>query len=184
VARPRESTDDELLDRVGQTLSARTSLARWSLADVSAGAGVAPATLVKRFGSRQGLLAALSRRWIDEIPTAPPAGRPAMTALDEWVEKAFSPADSQSAAVVGMQFLVEDLADAELRTLLRQGFQRQIDYLAQLLEAGNLARLGSPVEAAALLFDSLNGALLRSAAGDPAARRPGRTLERLLEAWS
>jgi AcrR family transcriptional regulator len=165
MARPREHTDEGLLDLVGSALARRTARSRWSLADVAGESGIAPATLVKRFGSRHGLLVALSRRWIDSIPAAP-AGGDVVAELTAWVSATFSPTPGRSAAVVGMQYLMEDLSDDELAALLAQGWAKQVDYLAALLTKAGLARLGDPLTGARLLFDALNGGQPRAAAGD------------------
>src|SRR5262249_19053560 len=58
--RPRTATDAELLDATARAVS-RVGPSRLRLADVAAEAGVAPATLVQRFGSKRGLLLALAR---------------------------------------------------------------------------------------------------------------------------
>ncbi|WP_083389618.1 TetR family transcriptional regulator [Microbacterium hydrocarbonoxydans] len=42
-----------------------------SLQDVAPAAGIGPAGLIKRFGSKVGLLHALTRRWIQLIPHGP-----------------------------------------------------------------------------------------------------------------
>lgn len=59
--RPRETTDDALLEATQRAMS-RYGPARLTLAHVAAEAGVAPATLVQRFGSKRGLLLTLSRQ--------------------------------------------------------------------------------------------------------------------------
>jgi AcrR family transcriptional regulator len=59
-ARPRTATDGELLAAAARAVS-RVGPSRLTLADVAAEAGVAPATLVQRFGSKRGLLLALAK---------------------------------------------------------------------------------------------------------------------------
>src|SRR5689334_21094481 len=59
--RPRATTDAELLLAAARAVS-RVGPSRLTLADVAAEAGVAPATLVQRFGSKRGLLLALVRQ--------------------------------------------------------------------------------------------------------------------------
>jgi AcrR family transcriptional regulator len=59
--RPRETTDDAILEAAGRAI-ARFGPARLTLAHVAAEVGVAPATLVQRFGSKRGLLLALARQ--------------------------------------------------------------------------------------------------------------------------
>src|SRR4051812_2405333 len=58
--RPRTATDAELLAAATRAVS-RVGPVRLTLADVAAEAGVAPATLMQRFGSKRGLLLALAR---------------------------------------------------------------------------------------------------------------------------
>ncbi len=166
MARPREHTDDQLLELVGAALSRRTALSRWSLAEVATEVGVAPATLVKRFGGRHGLLVALSRRWIGSIPAAS-VGTGALDDLTRWVAEISPRAEDRAAAVVGMGFLMEDILDDELAGLLIEGWTKHVDSLATLLGEARLTRLGDPRECAQLLFDAINGCALRAAAGDP-----------------
>src|SRR6516162_8075710 len=58
--RDRVSTDAELLEAAARAVS-RVGPSRLRLVDVAAEAGIAPATLVQRFGSKRGLLLALAR---------------------------------------------------------------------------------------------------------------------------
>src|SRR5260370_26537524 len=58
--RPRASSDADLLLATARAVS-RIGPARLTLADVAKEAGVAPATLMQRFGSKRGLLLALAR---------------------------------------------------------------------------------------------------------------------------
>lgn len=57
--RPRTVTDDEILAATGRAMS-RVPPTRFTLAEVAREVGLAPATLVQRFGSKRGLLLALS----------------------------------------------------------------------------------------------------------------------------
>jgi AcrR family transcriptional regulator len=59
--RPRETTDDAILGATARAIS-RYGPARLTLAHVAAEVGVAPATLMQRFGSKRGLLLALARQ--------------------------------------------------------------------------------------------------------------------------
>lgn len=58
--RLRTLSDEQVLERVGAALGQSGSA--WTLAGAAAVAGLHPATLIKRSGSRHGLLVALSRR--------------------------------------------------------------------------------------------------------------------------
>jgi AcrR family transcriptional regulator len=61
--RPRETTDEAFLWATARAV-ARHGPARMTLAHVAAECGVAPATLVQRFGSKRGLLLALVRQGV------------------------------------------------------------------------------------------------------------------------
>jgi AcrR family transcriptional regulator len=60
MSRPRTATDGELLMAAARAVS-RVGPARLTLADVAKEAGVVPATLMQRFGSKRGLLLALAK---------------------------------------------------------------------------------------------------------------------------
>ncbi len=57
--RPRTVTDDEILSATARAMS-RVPPTKFTLADVAREVGLAPATLVQRFGSKRGLLLAVS----------------------------------------------------------------------------------------------------------------------------
>src|SRR5215471_15001843 len=57
--RPRTASDAEILQATGRAI-ARLGPARLTLAAVAQEVGLAPATLVQRFGSKRGLLLALA----------------------------------------------------------------------------------------------------------------------------
>src|SRR5262249_26019001 len=58
--RPRETTDAAILEATARAMS-RVGPARLTLAHVAKDLGIAPATLIQRFGSKRGLLLALAR---------------------------------------------------------------------------------------------------------------------------
>src|SRR5262245_45373389 len=60
MPRPRTATDAAILEAAHRVI-ARLGPARVTLADVGREAGLSPATLVQRFGSKRGLLLALAR---------------------------------------------------------------------------------------------------------------------------
>lgn len=170
------------MDRIASALSTREQLEPWTLADIAPAAGLSPAGLLKRFGSRSGILQALSRRWIDSIPERPQQGSAASEELRAWVAGRFGAGGSHAVAY-GLVNLVDDLIDDELRGLLAEGWSKEIHYLASLLDRLDLPGLRDPVAGASLLFDSLNGAMLRSAAeADPPTTT--RILDQLLEVWT
>ncbi len=187
MARPRAHTDDELLDRISGGLIGATG--SWTLTDAARVAGVHPATLVKRFGSKHDLLVALSRRWCAGIPERPLTDD-CVAELDSWIDELAQPPKERSRRVADLSMLFEDIKDDELSALLSAGWERQISYLTALIggahACGKLARSPACRTAAALLLDVANGCFLRGAATeDPATISNPQTLIRaLLESWT
>ncbi|MDO5494277.1 MAG: hypothetical protein Q4G64_01020 [bacterium] len=72
--------------------------------------------------------------------------------------------------------------DDELRMMLAEGWAREQRYVAALLDACELKRLPDAERGAAVLFDALNGAMLRQAV-DPEADLIQETIETLWETW-
>jgi len=184
VVRPRTLTDEQILDRVGAALG--QSGTTWTLVGAAVAAGLHPATLIKRFGSRHGLLLALSRRWIQAIPTT--ASTPdAHGELLAWAASLSSGEETSAQLLARVDMLVEDLRDDELRALLHQGWTKHTTYLSDLVQRcqdhGHLSSRIPAEEIAHLLLDAAHGALLRTAVHpDPTVADPGRTLTALLEA--
>lgn len=182
MARPQTVTNEELLERI----AAAVGDGPWTLTGAAEAAGLHPSTLIKRFGSREGVLLALSRRWVDALPTGP-VGEDPYGELIAWVA-ALSVGDLPPAAVLArLDMLTEDLRTAELRDLLHLGWRRQIDHLAVLVGAavdrGDLQTTATPDLVARLLVDTAAGALLRAAvAPDPAEADPCSAVHDLLEA--
>ncbi len=56
--RPRETSDEEILDATARVMQ-RLGPTQLTLADVAKEAGVVPATLIQRFGTKRGLLLTL-----------------------------------------------------------------------------------------------------------------------------
>lgn len=182
MARPIRDDDDVLLDRIADALAIRTSLQPWTLAEVSPAAGLSPAGLLKRFGSRHGVLVALSRRWIGSIPSAPIGEAPPWDELYSWAVARFAGADAQS-ATQGLTQLIDDLIDDDLRALLAEGWDRELHYVAALLTAMKLPGISDPVACGGVLLDALNGAMLRGAANNT-SNPVTCTLDTLTEQWT
>lgn len=182
MVRPRRDEQDVLIDRIAAALGSREELERWTLADVAPAAGLSPAGLIKRFGSRAGILRALSNRWIESIPDGPVGLLAPEEELRKWVAGRFAGDDPQGIAH-GLVNLIDDLVDADLRDLLAQGWAKEIRYLASLITQLKLHNVRDPAAAAAVLFDALNGAMLRGAA-QPDPYDSTRTLDHLMEVWT
>lgn len=187
MSRPQTHTDDELLQLI--EAGHLSSDGRWTLKDAAREAGVHPATLVKRFGSRRGLLLALSRRWVDARPSTPTSDDPHAELL-AWIDARASLLASPGEARAGIAMVVEDIKDEELRALLIEGWTREIGYLASLVDeatkSGSLRSAPAPRIAATLIFDHINGAHLRAAATMDAHQvdDPRTILSPIIEGWT
>jgi AcrR family transcriptional regulator len=115
--RPRTRTDDELLDAAFNAIGA-VGPARLTLADVATEAGVAPATLVQRFGSKRALLVAAASRAARRAAHAlPPANGDPLAALADGLVALTEPVRDPAAFANHLALLQLDLADPELRAL-------------------------------------------------------------------
>lgn len=183
MARPLALTDEQVLALVGAALKQTGSA--WTLAKAADAAGLHPSTLIKRFGSRHGLLLALSQRWIDSIPTEATTSN-AYGELLDWAASQTIGRSGATPLIARLDMLIEDLHDDELRVLLHQGWTKHSAYLSDLVQrcqdSGDLAS-GLQAEALAhLLLDTAHGALLRAAVHPvPSEVDPGRTLTVVLE---
>jgi AcrR family transcriptional regulator len=176
AGRPRTRTDDELLDAALRAIGA-VGPGRLTLADVAREAGVAPATLVARFGSKRALLLAVAARAARTAPAAfPPAGAEPLGALERGLVALTAPVADPEAFAHHLAFLQMDLADPELRAHAAahaRGLRRAIrGLLDDAVRAGQLA----PCDTAALaraVHAIRQGALLDWAVdrrGTPGAR--------------
>ncbi len=183
MVRPRRLDDDALLARIVAALEQRAELTPWSLADVAPAAGIGPAALIKRFGSKAGLLRALTERWIDLIPRGPLGdGDDPAAVLAAYVGREFG-ADSAAGAIYALSEVLTELRDPELAGLLATGWSLQADWMAHLLGAMDLPRLADAAAGGTLLLDALHGSLFRSAV-DLTGTSPLLILERCLEMWT
>jgi AcrR family transcriptional regulator len=142
AGRPRTRTDDELLDAAFRAVGA-VGPARLTLGDVAAEAGVAPATLVQRFGSKRALLVAAAARAAQRAQHAlPPAGDAPLAALADGLVALTEPVHDPAAFANHLALLQLDLADAELRRLAvahARGLRRAIRALLDAaVENGDL----------------------------------------------
>lgn len=172
MARPRTITDERLLTAAGVAIS-RLGPA-FTLADVAREAGVAAGTLVQRFGSKHGLLVAMTRAAIDGLragvatpgaDAAAPADRAApgdpVDAVVDAVVAVYAPLDDPDTAANNLAQLAYDLADAELRGLMADFHAAMEAGLCPLLEraiaAGALGGAPPPAVAARILSAAADG---------------------------
>lgn len=185
MARPRTASDEEIVARVAEALAEREwPQATWTLAEVAPAAQMSPAGLVKRFGSRAGLLRALGAHWVAAIPEAPIRQQPPIVELRAFARGTFG-APTAAAALAGIGDLFADLADEGTAASLRAGNAKQRRYVAELLREIVASRAGEPERAAGALLDALHGAMLRWATGgDGTAVTTDDTIDYFLELWT
>lgn len=160
--RPRETSDEAILAAVGRVMQRRSPV-DLTLADVAKEAGVVPATLIQRFGTKRGLLLAACR-------TAPVGvaeqfaaarqkyGSPLKTLIELYVEcSAF--AATPEAMANGLAYLQIDLTDPEFHAITLAQFTALRDATRGLLDEALAARELTPCDTAllAVLIQQVNG---------------------------
>jgi AcrR family transcriptional regulator len=193
MARPRQHRDGALLDGAERAL-VKHGPAGFTLRSAADEAAVSAATFVKRFGSRQRLLVALSQRWIDGLPhrmgSAAAAHPPGAAQVLAVAIDGFEQFDDPRSAAPHLVALAGDLADPELRALLARGWRVCKDGLASAVAAAHsrdeLAASPDPERAARVLHSLANGAFLdwSVAPHGRLADRLAEDLSPLLAAWN
>jgi AcrR family transcriptional regulator len=150
AGRPRTHSDDALLDATFRAVGA-VGPAQLTLADVAREAGVAPATLVQRFGSKRELLVAAATRSAARAGTALPDGGDApVDALVDGLVALTGLTRDPAAFANHLALLQLDLADPQLRALAvahARGLRRAI---RALLDAAVVAGEIEPCDTGAL----------------------------------
>ncbi|MGI5225495.1 TetR/AcrR family transcriptional regulator [Actinoallomurus sp. CA-142502] len=172
MARPREISDERLLDAAALVIS-RLGPA-FKLADVAAEARVAVGTVAQRFGSKHGLLVAMTRTAIERTR----AGTPDESSPVEALVSSYAPLDDPHTAAHHLAQLAFDLADEELRALMAEFYAVMEARIAVLVQrAKDDGRLGEapPAEVAArILTATADGTAVHWS-----ARPRGRLTERM-----
>jgi AcrR family transcriptional regulator len=166
MPRPRTVDDAAVLAAAARAVE-RVGPARVTLADVAADAGLSPATLVQRFGSKRGLLLAVARRGAHGRRPAFAAARAAaptrLGALADALVALTAGVRTPEAMANGLAFLQLDLADAEFHAEALAGHRMMREEIASLLaEAQAAGELAAPdVDALAeTVQTAYNGALI------------------------
>lgn len=163
VARPRTIPDERLLEALGHVISARGP--GFTVADVAARAGVSVGTVSQRFGSKHGLLKALSKAAVDQVRAQVRAAPDIRTAILD----VYRALDDPSTAANNLGQLAADLADPELRALLGEFYAVVEAELA-------VHATGLPPHAARILASLANGTAIAWS-----VRPDGRLLDRLTQ---
>jgi AcrR family transcriptional regulator len=164
--RPRETSDEQILAATARVMQ-RRSPTQLTLADVAKEAGVVPATLIQRFGTKRGLLLAMCRTAPASVPQAFAAARARykspLKALVELYAQGTSFAPTPEAVANGLAYLQIDLTDPEFHAITLAQFRAIRDETKKLLDeaaaagelrkcnTGELARLIQHVNGGAML---------------------------------
>jgi AcrR family transcriptional regulator len=124
--RPRETSDEEILGATARVMQ-RRSPTQLTLADVAKEAGVVPATLIQRFGTKRSLLLAMCRTAPGSVPQQFTAAlaryESPLTALIELYADCTSFAPTPEAMANGLAWLQNDLADPDFHSITLAQFR-------------------------------------------------------------
>ena len=187
--RPRKATDDQVFDAAVR-LMGRLGPSELTLAAIAEEAGVTPAALVQRFGSRRGLQLALAERIADKTPDLFAELRARhqapLSAIRAYAACYAGMADSPAAVARNLAYLLQDLTDPDLNIRVRAQARRTRIGLRLLVRdavrAGAL-KANTDVRALARTIEAvLGGSMLAWAFyhEGPAARWLARDLEEIL----
>jgi AcrR family transcriptional regulator len=165
--RPLAFTDDQLLAAAASAI-ADVGPGALTLAEVGQRTGASPATLVKRFGSKRGLLVAVARRGVYDVEQAfrdtGVDGESALSRLENVLTGLTADIRGREQMAHHVAFLVLDLTDPELYAQAREFTARLRAGIRDLLtEAAHDGELADPTGTADLAdaeLDELAQALL------------------------
>ena len=144
--RPRTIADADILAAASRVLS-KIGPARLTLADVGRACGLSPGALIKRFGSKRGLLLAMSRQSMESVEACFAAVRAAHPApLDAFVAAALEMTryvKTPEEVANSLAYFQIDLSDPDFYALMKENSSR--------IEAGYRALLDEAVETRTLV---------------------------------
>jgi AcrR family transcriptional regulator len=136
--RPRETSDEEILAAAARVMQ-RRSPAQLTLADVAKEAGVVPATLIQRFGTKRALILTLCRSAPSGVAQQFAAARAQhqspLTALVELYADCTSFAPTPEAMANGLAWLQNDLSDPDFHAITLEQFRAIREETKSLLDA-------------------------------------------------
>jgi AcrR family transcriptional regulator len=142
VGRPRTASDEQILDAAERAI-ARYGPAQLTLSHITAEVGLAPATLVQRFGSKRGLLLAVKSRAPQTITaaftaTSSAAGSP-MDRLHLAMATLVRSIDSPVTLANTLAFMQLDLVDPEFTAIATEQSREMRAQIRVLLAEGTAA---------------------------------------------
>ena len=144
--RPRTVADADILMAAGRVIS-QVGPTRLTLADVGRASGLSASALVKRFGSKRGLLLAMSRQSMESVDACFAAVRSVHPApLEAFVAAALEMTryvKTPQEVANSLAYLQIDLSDPEFYALMKENGKR--------MEAGYRALLDEAIEAGELV---------------------------------
>lgn len=165
--RPRETSDEQLLAATSRVMQ-RRSPAQLTLADVAKEAGVVPATLIQRFGTKRNLILTMCRTapggCAQAFATARAKHKLLVEALIELYAEGTSFAPTPEAMANGLAWLQNDLTDPDFHAITLEQFRVIRDETKKLLDDAVAARELRPCDTAQLarLIQHVNGGAMLS----------------------
>jgi AcrR family transcriptional regulator len=162
MPRSRETSDEQILAATARVMQ-RRSPAQLTLADIAKEAGVVPATLIQRFGTKRGLLLAMCDTGPGAVPQQFEAARAQhkspLNALIELYADCTSFAPTPEAMANGLAWLQNDLADSDFHAITLKQFQAIRYETKKLLDEAVAARELHPCDTTQLarLIQHTNG---------------------------
>ena len=160
--RPRQTSDEAILMATMRVMQRRSPV-DLTLADVAKEAGVVPATLIQRFGTKRGLLLAACRTAPGDVPEQFAAARakygsPLKTLIRLYVACSGF-ASTPEAMANGLAYLQIDLIDPEFHAITLAQFTAIRDETTKLLDDAVAADELKPCDTADLarLIQQVNG---------------------------
>lgn len=165
--RPQKVSDEQLFAATYAVMN-RVAPQALTLAAIAKEAGVTPAVIVQRFGSKRALMLTLTRRFSEssgELVAGLAAQHSSpLAALRAYGDCMAGMAASPATYVRSLAYLQADLSDAEFRRLLakharatRTGLRRLID---AAVASGELRHVSSPARLARTIEALINGSIL------------------------
>ncbi|MBA4160308.1 MAG: TetR/AcrR family transcriptional regulator [Gemmatimonadetes bacterium] len=152
--RPRKASDEEIF-AAAQRIMSRLGPAQWTLADIAAEAGLTAGALVQRFGSKHGLMVAMTEQLADATPMMFAELRAAhpspLATLRAYAECMAQMGEGPGGLAHHLAYLQLDLTDPELHRHVREQARATRAEIRELLdEAAAAGELAPEVDTGAL----------------------------------